>query len=165
MKPIPRYSVPSNLFSANWQSIAHGAMSQSIPIVTAYDTLGEEGLRHSLVSTKPKAIFLEPHLIKLLVKILNEATSIKYIIYNDTNSSPKEEDLESLKKFDVAILGYEELRKMGDFNPVDPTPPSPDDLCCIMYTSGSGGEPKGVPLKHRNIVAAGMQPMNSYIAS
>lgn len=130
-------------------------MSQSIPIVTAYDTLGEEGLRHSLVSTKPRAIFIEPHLIKVLAKTLKDAQNIEYVIYNDTNQSPKEEDLEVLKSFKVTVLSHEELRRMGDFNPVDSTPPSPDDLCCIMYTSGSSGPPKGVPLKHRNVVAAG----------
>lgn len=133
-------------------------MSQSMPIVTAYDTLGEEGLRHSLVSTKPKAIFLEPHLIKMLTKTLNDAKSVKYIIYNDLNHSPKKEDLETLNAFNVTALSFEELRRMGDFNLVDPTPPSPDDLCCIMYTSGSSGPPKGVPLKHRNVVAAGKKP-------
>ena len=130
-------------------------MSQSMAIVTAYDTLGEEGLRHSLVSTKTKAIFLEPHLMKMLAKTLKDADSIKYVIYNDASHKPKEEDVEELKKFEVEVLSYEELRRMGSFNPVDPTPPTPDDLCCIMYTSGSTGLPKGVPLKHRHVVAAG----------
>jgi long-chain acyl-CoA synthetase len=132
-------------------------MSQSISIVTAYDTLGEDGLRHSLVSTEPKAVFLEPHLIKMLIKTLTEAKSIKHIIYNDTNHIPKEDDMEALKAFDVTTLSFEELRRVGTFNPVDPTPPSPEDLCCIMYTSGSSGPPKGVPLKHSNVVAAGMK--------
>ena len=135
--------------------MAHGAMSQSMSIVTAYDTLGEEGLRHSLVSTKTKAIFLEPHLIKMLTKTLKDADSIKYVIYNDTNSTPEEGDVEQLKNFSVKLLSFEELRRMGASNPMDPTPPQPEDLCCIMYTSGSSGPPKGVPLKHRHVVAAG----------
>jgi len=126
-----------------------------MPIVTAYATLGEEGLRHSLVSTEPKAIFLEPDLIKMLAKTLNDAKSIKFVIYNDTDETPRAEDLESLKSLGITVLGHEELRKLGDFNPVDPIPPEADDLCCIMYTSGSSGAPKGVPLKHRNFVASG----------
>ena len=28
---------------------------------------------------------------------------------------------------------------------------SPDDMCCIIYTSGTGGRPKGVMLTHRSI--------------
>ena len=30
---------------------------------------------------------------------------------------------------------------------------APDDTACIIYTSGTGGVPKGVLLSHRNIIA------------
>ncbi|KAF4501343.1 long-chain-fatty-acid-- ligase [Fusarium agapanthi] len=36
---------------------------------------------------------------------------------------------------------------------VDPVYPEPDDLYCVMYTSGSGGVPKGVRIAHRNLIA------------
>ena len=62
--------------------MAHGAVSQSIPIATAYDTLGEEGLKHSLVQTKSKAIYTDPHLIPTLMNPLKEAKEIQYFIYN-----------------------------------------------------------------------------------
>jgi long-subunit acyl-CoA synthetase (AMP-forming) len=53
------------------------AVSQSMPIVTAYDTLGEEGLTHSLQETAAVAIFLDGHLIKSIVKPLSKAKDIK----------------------------------------------------------------------------------------
>ena len=34
-----------------------------------------------------------------------------------------------------------------------PSPPAPDDLAQLIYTSGSAGRPKGVTLSHRNISA------------
>lgn len=49
---------------------------------------------------------------------------------------------------------FEELRHLGEKNPVDPVHPSPEDLCCIMYTSGSTDVPKGVPIKHKAVIAA-----------
>jgi long-chain acyl-CoA synthetase len=149
----------SKYVSAHWISLAHGAMSQSMAVVTAYDTLGEEALRHSLVATKAKAIFLEPHLLKTVIGTLKDAKSIEHIILNSGSElEVSDEDLSTLKKFyeHVNLLTFEDLRRLGEENLVDPTPPSPDDLCCIMYTSGSGGTPKGVELKHKNVVASGM---------
>ena len=40
-------------------------------------------------------------------------------------------------------------------------PPSPDDLCTIMYTSGTTGDPKGVLLKHSAALAC-MSTLTSY---
>ncbi len=130
-----------------------------MPIVTAYDTLGEDGLRHSLIETKAKAIFLEPHLVPTLMTSLKRAKDIQYIIYNtDSEQEIKQADLEELAASHehLTVLSFEELRRKGLFNPADPVPPQPEDLCCIMYTSGSSGTPKGVRLKHKNVVAAGM---------
>ena len=42
---------------------------------------------------------------------------------------------------------------MGKANPVESRPPGPEDVCCIMYTSGTSGTPKGVVLHHRAIVS------------
>jgi len=55
-------------------------VSQSIPIVTAYDTLGEEGLTHSLQETNAIAIFLDGHLIKSIVKPLSKTKDVKVYI-------------------------------------------------------------------------------------
>ena len=133
-------------------------------IVTAYDTLGEEGLRTSLVATRAKAIFLEPHLLKIFINTLNDAKEIDYIIYNtDAEHEIDPADLETLKKSfgHLTILSWDDLRELGETNLVDPVPPKKDDLACIMYTSGSGGPPKGVELTHKNVVAAGIYPTQS----
>jgi len=106
-------------------------MSQSIPIVTAYDTLGEEGLRHSLIATKAKAIFLEPHLLKTFTNTLKDAKDIQYIIHNtDSENDIDQADLDVLNSSHghLTVLSFEQLRRLGQQTPVDPTPPLPDDL-------------------------------------
>lgn len=132
-----------------------GAASQSITIVTAYDTLGEEGLKHSLSQTESSAIFLDPSLLKPLTNVLKDIPSIKHIIYND-DIEPKQADLDRLKNDfgHITVRSIEDLRKEGEESIVEPVPPAAEDLCCIMYTSGSTGPPKGVSLTHANVIAA-----------
>ncbi|KAL8715288.1 MAG: hypothetical protein Q9220_001246 [cf. Caloplaca sp. 1 TL-2023] len=130
-----------HLFAATtpyWLAMAHGAASQSMPIVTAYDTLGEDGLQHSLCQTHAKAIYLEPHLLPKLIKPLTHAKDIQFVIYNSA-ADLQNADIEKLKNQHprLKILSFDELQDLGKANPIDPVPPQPDDLCCIMYTSGS----------------------------
>lgn len=144
--------------------MSHAASAQSIPIVTAYDSLGEEGLRHSLKQTGSLAIFLDPNLIPTLTKVIKDAPSIKYIIHNN-DPEVKQADLDKLKEAqpELTIVSIDELFKRGKENPVDPVPPSPEDIACIMYTSGSTGPPKGVTIKHKGVVAA-MAGVQSVVA-
>jgi len=123
-------------------------------IVTAYATLGEEGLTHSLKETDTKTIFLDPQLLTSLLVPLKTAPSVKFVIYH---GEPSESDIQRLKTTHphLTVLPYDSLLQLGKSNPVGPVPPQPSDIACIMYTSGSTGRPKGVLLTHRNVIAAG----------
>lgn len=124
--------------------------------MTAYDTLGEAGLAHSLVQTEARAIFLDSHLLSNLAGPLKEAGNIAYIIYN-TDQEVNQSHIDKLREIrPLRILSIDELVKLGEQNPVGPDPSGPEDLCCIMYTSGSTGPPKGVPLLQKNVMAASM---------
>ncbi|KAF2662685.1 acetyl-CoA synthetase-like protein [Lophiostoma macrostomum CBS 122681] len=141
--------------SSQWLTMSHAAFSQSGAIVTAYDTLGEEGLKHSMLQTHAKFMFLDPTLLPKLVNPFKEAKDVQVVIYS-TKDEPKQADKDKFTSAhpETKLISFDELVKLGEEHPAEPNPPKADDLACIMYTSGSTGTPKGVLLKHRNVVAA-----------
>ncbi|OTA62386.1 long-chain-fatty-acid-CoA ligase [Hypoxylon sp. EC38] len=142
--------------SANWLCMSHGCASQSITIATAYDTLGPDAVEYSLTQTAAKAMYTDPHLLKTAGRPLKNAKDVKFLIYNDTSNIPiSDKELDDFKSANsyLNIISYSDLVALGEANPVDPVPPKASDLCCIMYTSGSSGTPKGVPITQEGIVA------------
>ncbi|KAL2019196.1 hypothetical protein VTK56DRAFT_9996 [Thermocarpiscus australiensis] len=143
--------------SPQWLSMAHACSSQSMTIVTAYDTLGESGVEHSLVQSKANAMFVDPHLFKTITSPLKKAPSVKILVYNQASHLPvSDAEIDKFKSShpELTVMSFEELRALGEANPTNPVPPGPDETYCIMYTSGSTGPPKGVPVSHGGFVAA-----------
>ena len=132
-------------------------MSVGITVVTAYDTLGESGLTHSLNEPDCVGVFTIAELLPTVLRVLPNTPTIKVVIYD---GKPPADLVEKIKTAtpgrEVRVLSQDELRELGKGKPEheEERRPKPEDTVCIMCTSGTTGAPKGVVLSQANLIAA-----------
>ncbi|KAJ8586849.1 acetyl-CoA synthetase-like protein [Rhizopogon salebrosus TDB-379] len=142
--------------SGNWQLMSHACTTIGVPVATAYDTLGESGLTHSLNEPNCVGVFTNAELLVTLKNVLLNTPSVRFIVY-DGDAKPSHLDEIRGVRENLVILSIDELRSIGAEQSLDGLKdrrPSTDDVALIMYTSGTTGAPKGVVLTHGNVIAS-----------
>lgn len=142
----------------HWQLIAHACSSISTTIATAYDTLGEAGLTHSLNEPDCIGIFTNADLLKTVLKVLPNAPTVKFVLFDGDPPADLVAALHDVRS-EIQVLSISTLLERGKNlsaapSSLDSRRPAKDTLACIMYTSGSTGTPKGVCITHGNLIAS-----------
>ena len=116
--------------------------------VPAYTTNTEDDHRYIIEHSDAKAVIVSNNILANRIALaLSKVESCNLLITIDEYSGFMPESLK--------VESFEKLLKIGDenlstalhnLNTIDK-----DDICCLIYTSGTGGRPKGVMLTHRSI--------------
>lgn len=132
-----------------WILCEQGCYNFSLVLVPLYDTLGPDACAFIVNQTEaPLVVVEDDKKVNLLLdkapKNLKKLVVIKPL---------RQATLQRAKNRGIDIHTFEEVEKLGAQKDQPELPPRPEDVCTICYTSGTTGNPKGVMLTHRNVLA------------
>ncbi|KAM9960759.1 hypothetical protein ACTFIW_009909 [Dictyostelium discoideum] len=140
------------IFSINrpeWVLSDMAAMNHSLVPVALYATLGANAIEYVVNHSEISVLLCEG---KNVEKILSmPGTTIKTIVSYDPLPQATLDKFKDNENVKLYLLS--DFEKLGEQNPAQHEVPSPEDLCTLLYTSGSTGNPKGVMLTHTNMVS------------
>jgi len=116
--------------------------------VPAYTTNTEDDHHYILEHSDAKAVIASNNILANRVALATTRTKLcKILITLDNYSGFEPDNLKIINFNEVNDFGKNNIETALDhLNQIQP-----DDVSCIIYTSGTGGRPKGVMLTHRNI--------------
>ncbi|KAI8474564.1 MAG: hypothetical protein J3K34DRAFT_407403 [Monoraphidium minutum] len=140
-----------------WMIAMQACNRMSYECVPLYDSLGENAVEYVVRHSDMVAVVVAGQKAGKLAKALAELQGagqcrVKSVTY--WGEGPDPAAIKALQGQGIAVAAWEDALAAGAGAPAAPMPPSADDYCTIMYTSGTTGDPKGVLLKHSAVVAA-----------
>jgi long-chain acyl-CoA synthetase len=132
-----------------WVIADLAVMSAGAITVPAYVTNTVEDHRHIFATSGARAVIVsKSSLSGRVLAAANQVDTVHTVIAIEPTAG---------QASTVDVLSWDEILTRGGDQPEDITGQiaelAPDDVACLIFTSGTGGVPKGVMTTHRNILA------------
>ncbi|CAL9117115.1 long chain acyl-CoA synthetase 4-like [Musa acuminata AAA Group] len=141
------------IYGANcpeWVVSMEACNAHGIYCVPLYDTLGAGAVEFILCHAEVQIAFVEEKKIAEVLKTLQNSSKFLRTIVSFGKVTL--EQREAVEKSGLAIFEWDEFLLLGCNNHFDLPVKKKDDICTIMYTSGTTGDPKGVMISNNSII-------------
>ncbi|KAJ6705430.1 LONG CHAIN ACYL-COA SYNTHETASE 4-LIKE [Salix purpurea] len=136
--------------SAEWIMSMEACNAHGLYCVPLYDTLGASAVEFIICHSEVSIVFVEEKKISELLKTFPNSTQHLKTIVSFGKVAPQEQ--EEIEKFGLAVYSWDEFLKLGENKQYELPVKTKEDICTIMYTSGTTGDPKGVLISNDSIV-------------
>eukprot|EP00668_Euglena_longa_P012050 GGOE01014475.1.p1 GENE.GGOE01014475.1~~GGOE01014475.1.p1 ORF type:complete len:694 (+),score=195.48 GGOE01014475.1:35-2083(+) len=133
----------------HWVLAQYGIYMEGLVCVPIYDTFGDEAVRYIIEHAELSVIVVSRENACGLLRAAKGLSVVKLIIV--MGEEPFNGPQDSQGSCEVLTMG-QVLEVDGDSLGLLPTV-TPQELCLILYTSGTTGMPKGVMISHGNLMA------------
>lgn len=134
-----------------WVLVEYACYCQSAVVVPLYDTLGPSAC--TFILNHVDAEFLLCDTEKKVKSILDTKESIPKLRHIIVIQEVGEEVKQLAAQKEITLCRLKDIEESGKNNPDSLKLPSPSDVATVCFTSGTTGNPKGVILTHRNMIA------------
>ncbi|PHU08486.1 Long chain acyl-CoA synthetase 2 [Capsicum chinense] len=141
------------IFGANcpeWIMSMEACNAHGLYCVPLYDTLGAGAVEFIISHAEVEIAFVEEKKLPELLKTFPNAAKYLKTLVCFGEITPQQKD--EVAKFGVSLYSWDEFLQLGNKKQFDLPLKKKNDICTIMYTSGTTGEPKGVMLSNKSIV-------------
>ncbi|KAF2585280.1 hypothetical protein F2Q70_00034981 [Brassica cretica] len=136
--------------SPEWIISMEACNAHGLYCVPLYDTLGAGAVEFIITHSEVSIVFVEEKKISELFKTCPKAT--EYMKTVVSFGGVTREQKEAAETFGLVIYAWDEFLKLGEGKQFDLPIKKKSDICTIMYTSGTTGDPKGVMISNESIV-------------
>ncbi|XP_010266499.1 PREDICTED: long chain acyl-CoA synthetase 4 [Nelumbo nucifera] len=141
------------IYGANcpeWVMSMEACNAHGIYCVPLYDTLGAGAVEFIICHAEVSIAFVEEKKIPEVLKTFPNTTKYLKTLVSFGMVTPEQKA--EVKKFGLAIYSWDEFLQLGNNKHFDTPVIKKSDICTIMYTSGTTGDPKGVMISNESII-------------
>ncbi|KAL5228289.1 hypothetical protein ABZP36_016554 [Zizania latifolia] len=148
---------------SEWIITMEACNAHGIYCVPLYDTLGAGAVEFILCHAEVEIAFAEEKKIEQVLKTFPKSTEfLKTIV---SFGKVTQEQKEEVSKYGLEIYSWDDFLSLAGDLEFDLPVKEKTDICTIMYTSGTTGDPKGVLISNASIICliAGVDRLLNYV--
>ncbi|XP_015058188.1 long chain acyl-CoA synthetase 4-like [Solanum pennellii] len=136
---------------SNWVISMQACNALGLYCVPLYDTLGAGAAEYIICHAEVSVAFAEETKISEVLKAFPNAGKFLKSLISFGKVTQEQKDMAG--NFDLKLYSWDEFLLLGMQEKIDLPAKKKTDICTIMYTSGTTGDPKGVMISNESILS------------